>query len=142
LSDPHQVRCYLSYGSLRTPNEKRSRMAPPLTSYRWFQQKLDASVERYAQTKRLLTCSALGALKLLRNFTRLSLFAGEGLQGSHIICRPSAPFSVFHDLSLSCDARRLLRKPAVCQPSLHPNSSELKISGENWGDQPSLLDCR
>ena len=35
------------------------------------------------------------------------------------------------------------RRPiSFCQRLLHPNNNELRISGENWGDQPSQLDCR
>jgi hypothetical protein len=132
-------KCYLSYGSLRTPNEKRSRLAPLLTNYRWFQT-LDASIERYAQTKRLLTGSPFGTLKLLRDFARGCFSTSECLQGSYICRRPRTPLSVFHDLSLSCEARRLLQEPVACQASLHPNFSELKINGENWGDQPILSD--
>jgi hypothetical protein len=59
-------------------NAKRKE-EPPRLLFRSIQffQTLDASVERYAQTKGLLTGSALAALKLLRNFARGGLFPSE-----------------------------------------------------------------
>src|SRR5271166_594454 len=77
LSDTHYVKCYRSYGPLRTPKDKEEPPRLLFRSIHEFFQALDPSVKRYAQTKRLLTGSALAALKLLRNFTRGGLFTSE-----------------------------------------------------------------
>jgi hypothetical protein len=71
-------------------------------------QTLKPSVKRYAQTERLLTSSAFGALKRFRDFAGAGSFPSERLQGPHICCRPRTPFSVFHEVSPSqCNIRAL-----------------------------------
>jgi len=84
-----------------TENAKKHRGADlngsSFINSRVFTRTLDPSVKRYAQTKRFLAGSALGALKLLRDFTSAGLFPSQRLQGSHIRRRPRTPFSIFHD---------------------------------------------
>jgi DNA-binding MarR family transcriptional regulator len=71
-------RCTPSRATSSLELSKRKEEQPRLLfrSIQFFQT-LDASVERYTQTKGLLTSSALAALKLLRNFTRGGLFPSE-----------------------------------------------------------------
>ena len=73
----------------------------PFDQFTRSTQALKPRVKRYAQTKRLLTSSAFGALKRFRDFAGAGSFPSERLQGPHICCRPRTPFSVFHEVSPS-----------------------------------------
>ena len=59
------------------PKEKRSRDGSSLDQFLGFFQALDPSIKRYAQTKSFLARSALGALKLFRNFTGTGSLPGK-----------------------------------------------------------------